>query len=78
MEEETAKKVAKIDISSLKKEVVKKAKEAVAEKFDDSLDEVLSEFKDNLGNVAKIYQSIASVFPNSSSGGKAFTFSLGA
>ena len=76
--EETVKKVEKIDISTLKKEVVEKAKEAVADKFDDSLDEVLSEFKENLGNVAKIYQSIASVFPGSASNNKGITFSLGA
>lgn len=76
--EETAKKVEKIDISALKKEVVEKAKEAAADKFDDSLDEVLSDFKDNLGNVTKIYQSIANAFPNSNGTSKGISFSLGA
>lgn len=76
--EETAKKVEKIDISALKKEVVEKAKEAAADKFDDSLDEVLSDFKDNLGNVAKIYQSIANAFPSSNGTSKGISFSLGA
>lgn len=77
--EETAKKVEKIDISALKKEVVEKAKTAAAEKFDDSLEDVLSEFKDNLGNVAKIYQSIANVFPGTTAtNSKGITFSLGA
>lgn len=75
--EETAKKVEKIDISALKKEVVEKAKEAAADKFDDSLDSVLEEFKDNLGNVSRIYQSIANVFPSSTAGNKGITFSLG-
>lgn len=76
--EETAKKVEKIDIAALKKEVVEKAKEAAADKFDDSLDEVLSDFKDNLGNVTKIYQSIANAFPNSNGTSKGISFSLGA
>lgn len=75
---ETAKKVEKIDISALKKEVIEKAKEAVADKFDDSLDDVLSEFRGNLESVTKIYQSIANVFPNATSVGKGITFSLGA
>ena len=75
--EETAKKVEKIDISALKKEVVEKAKEAAADKFDDSLDSVLEEFKDSLGNVSRIYQSIANVFPSSTAGNKGITFSLG-
>lgn len=76
--EETAKKVEKIDISALKKEVVEKAKEAATDKFDDSLDEVLSDFKDNLGNVTKIYQSIANAFPSSNIASKGISFSLGA
>lgn len=62
--DETAKKVEKIDVQELKKEVVAKAKEAVADKFDNSLDDILDEFKSNLGNVARIYQSVAQVFPN--------------
>ena len=52
---EIAKNVAKIDEARLKREVVTKAKEQIAEKFDDKLD-------DNLQNVGKIYKSIAKSF----------------
>ena len=57
-----AKNVARIDESKLKKEVVQKAKEQIAEKFDDKLDDLLEEFNGNLQNVGKIYKSIARSF----------------
>lgn len=59
---EIAKNVAKIDEARLKKEVVAKAKEQIAEKFDDKLDDILDEFNGNLQNVGKIYKSIAKSF----------------
>lgn len=59
---EIAKNVAKIDETRLKKEVVAKAKEQIAEKFDDRLDDILEEFNGNLQNVGKIYKSIAKSF----------------
>ena len=43
-------------------EVVQKAKEQIAEKFDDKLDDLLEEFNGNLQNVGKIYKSIARSF----------------
>lgn len=57
-----AKNVAKIDESRLKKEVVQKAKEQIAEKFDGKLDDLLEEFNGNLQNVGRIYKSIAKSF----------------
>ena len=59
---EIAKNVAKIDEARLKREVVTKAKEQIAEKFDDKLDYFLEEFNGNLQNVGKIYKSIAKSF----------------
>lgn len=59
---EIAKSVAKIDETRLKKEVVAKAKEQIAEKFDDKLDDVLDEFNGRLKDVNRIYSSIAKSF----------------
>jgi len=56
------KNIAKIDEARLKREVVTKAKEQIAEKFDDKLDDILEEFNGNLQNVGKIYKSIAKSF----------------
>ena len=60
--EQIAKNVAKLDEHRLKKEVVQKAKEQIADKFDNKLDDVLEEFNERLQNVGKIYQSIAKSF----------------
>jgi hypothetical protein len=56
---EIAKQVSRIDIAELKKDVIAKAKEAILEKFDGSLDDVLGEFNRSLESVSKIYESIA-------------------
>ena len=55
---ENASQVKNIDISDMEREVVNKAKDAVAEKFDRKLDSLLDDFNDNLNNVRKIYSSI--------------------
>lgn len=55
---EIASQVKSIDISDMEREVVNKAKDAVAEKFDRKLDSLLDDFNDNLNNVRKIYSSI--------------------
>lgn len=51
--------VRNLDISGAKKEVIRKAKERVAEKFEENLDDVLDKFNTDLNNVTKIYSSIA-------------------
>lgn len=56
---ELSKQVKNINIQSIEKEVISKAKEAIAEKFDGKLDTLLEGFNDNLNNVSKIYASIA-------------------
>lgn len=54
------KKAADVDIDSIRSEVVEKAKETIAERFEGKLDNLLQEYNRNLENVGKIYQSIAS------------------
>ncbi len=56
---ELRRQAANVDIRELKDEVVEEAKEAISEKFDSKLDDILEDFNDRLGNVGKIYQSIA-------------------
>lgn len=56
---EIERQVRNIDISDMEREVVNRAKDAVAEKFDRKLDGVLSDFNDQLQSVQKIYSSIA-------------------
>lgn len=60
--DEVANRVARIDESKLRKEVIEKAKKQIADKFDDKLDGLLEEFNGNLQNVGKIYTSIAKSF----------------
>lgn len=60
--DEIASRVARIDEAKLRKEVVEKAKNQIADKFDDKLDDLLEEFNGNLQNVGKIYKSIAKSF----------------
>ena len=57
--QELERQVSRIDIQELKQDVVKKAKEDVAKKLDSHLDGILDDFNQNLGNVSKIYKSIA-------------------
>ena len=56
---EIEKQVKNIDISDMEREVVKRAKDAVADKFERKLDSLLEEYNENLQNVKKIYGSIA-------------------
>lgn len=56
---EIARQVKNVDIREIEKEAVTKAKEAIAEKFDNRLDGLLEDFNENLTNVSKIYSSIA-------------------
>lgn len=57
------KKVANINIDSLKREVVEKAKVEAANRLDSAMDDILNDFKGNLAQVRRIYESIAESFP---------------
>ena len=50
---------AKIDISRVRADVEKAAKEAVMEKLDTNMDHILENFNEQLKNTSKIYTSIA-------------------
>ena len=56
---EIEKQIRNIDIADTRKEVIKKAKERVAEKFEEDLDGVLDKYNRDLENISKIYSSIA-------------------
>jgi hypothetical protein len=51
--------VAKIDTKRVRADVEKAAKEAVLEKLDTNMDDILENFNDQLKNTSRIYNSIA-------------------
>ena len=57
--ERIRKELRNIDISALKREVKSEAKDAVAEKLQASMDDILETYNSNLANVQNIYSSIA-------------------
>ena len=59
VKKEIEKKVAKIDIDDLRKEVISEAKEKVSDKFDSDLQSILDKYNSDLSNISKIYSSIA-------------------
>lgn len=58
---EVEKQVGEINIESVRNEVIQKAKDQAARKFDNDLASVLTKYDDQLSNVTKIYSSIANV-----------------
>ena len=56
---EISRQVGNIDISDLKKQIIEESREKITKKFDGDLDNLLSEFNQNLSNISKIYNSIA-------------------
>ena len=57
--EKIRKEIRNIDISGLKREVKAEAKEAVTEKLQSSMDDILETYNSNLANVQNIYSTIA-------------------
>lgn len=57
--DEVTNEVAKIDVKRVRADVEKAAKEAVLEKLDDNMDDILENFNDQLKNTSRIYNSIA-------------------
>lgn len=57
---EVERKVGSIDITDIRNEIVEKGKRAVVEKLDSSLDDICDKFNNDLHNISKIYESIAS------------------
>lgn len=52
-------KVNDVDISKIRDEVIREAKDKAAQKFDNDLDGVLASYNEELGKVSRIYGSIA-------------------
>lgn len=63
---------AKIDVSRVRRDVEKAAKEAALKKFDDNLDDILEKFNDSLDNTSRIYSSIRETITKNSDSGKGF------
>lgn len=59
VEREISDQIGNIDISSIKRDVIKKAGEKAAEKFESDLEDILEKYNSDLNNVSKIYNSIA-------------------
>lgn len=67
---------SKIDVSRVRRDIEKAAKEAALEKFDDNLDDILEKFNDSLDNTTKIYSSIREAITRGSNSGKEFVVRL--
>lgn len=67
---------AKIDVSRVRRDVEKAAKEAALKKFDDNLDDILEKFNDNLDNTSRIYSSIREAITKNSDSSKGFVVRL--
>lgn len=67
---------AKIDVSRVRRDVEKAAKETALKKFDDNLDDILEKFNDNLDNTSRIYSSIREAITKNSDSGKEFVVRL--
>ena len=59
VEREISDQIGNIDISSIKRDVIKKAGEKAAEKFESDLEDILEKYNSDLNNVSKIYNSSA-------------------
>lgn len=74
--DEVEKKVGQIDVSGIRREVVERAKNAAVEKLDGSMDDILSDFKNNLQNITKVYESLSSVFKQQNQNSKGINLTL--
>ena len=74
--EEISKQASAIDVEVLKKKITDKAQEKIIQKFDGSLDGILSDFNRNLGNVASIYEGIAKTFVKREDDKREFVFKI--
>lgn len=72
---EIERQVGNIDISNIRKEVINRAKDKAAEKFEDDLDEILEKYNKDLENVSKIYNTIADSVTKKSDSGMTFRIS---
>lgn len=67
---------AKIDVSRVRRDVEKAAKEAALKKFDDNLDDILEKFNSSLDNTSRIYSSIRETLAKGSDSSKEFVLRI--
>jgi len=77
VEKELTRQVGEVDISDIRKEVVRKAKERAAEKFDSDLKSVLEAYNRDLENISKIYSSIAEKMDTTGNKEKSVNLNIG-
>lgn len=78
VEDEISKQVAAIDQKALQKDVTEQAKKKILEKFDGNLDDILSDFSDNLDRVKKIHDRLAdALMDRNQDNGKEIRFRVG-
>lgn len=65
VKEALMRKVDDVDISKIRSEVIREAKDKAAQKFDDDLNGVLASYNEELGKVSRIYGSIADTLSGS-------------
>lgn len=59
VEDEINRQVKRIDIDDVRKEVISEAKDKVARKFENDLDDILDKHNEELDKITRIYSSIA-------------------
>lgn len=57
--DELKRQVGRVDIAEVKRDVINEAKDTAAKQFQDSLDDILEKFNNDLNNISLIYKSIA-------------------
>lgn len=70
VEGEITAQIATMDHKALQKDVTEQAKKKILEKFDGSLDDILSDFSDNLDRVKKIHDRLADALMGEKKNGK--------
>ena len=68
---------SKIDVHRVRNDIEKAAKVKALEKLDDNLDDILTNFNDQLKNTSKIYTSIADAMTGYKSSGKETVLRIG-
>lgn len=69
--------VAAIDEYALQETVKKQAEQKILKKFDGSLDGVLGDFKHQLGNVQRVWESVADAMAPRGNNSRGMTFRIG-
>lgn len=75
--ERVATEASMIDMTELKKSAREKAEAKILDKFDGNLEDLLSKFNDNLGNIQKIYGGIADAISKGQEKDKGLRFTIG-